>query len=227
MHEHEFASATERAAVVASIDFETVCRWSNGTTVPAQWAGTLCPASKPATTIKCPRCAFCEDAAQSQGCSGHGTCRGDACVCNSGWTGSICDVRANDCASGMRDSTGKCCTSGVIGNGKCCNSNNAVLDARGECCASGKLDACGVCGGAGKVVDVVGTCCEVRVLPMIEARHGNVPEPQRMHAPVSCDLQRLLCGSAWASFAHDLSTCDVIANGIVLLITMLANCRVS
>lgn len=128
-----------------------------------------CQGLKPAKTAACPKCAFCEDYAQYQGCSKRGPCRSDACTCNPGTSGSICDIDL-DCASEVLTPEKTCCASGVVdAEGACCEGGVGgvvpTVDYEGACCAAGSVDACGVCGGSGTAVDVHGECCEVRLAP--------------------------------------------------------------
>jgi hypothetical protein len=136
------------------------CRFSNGDAVPQElWH--KCPKSKPSTTVRCPRCAFCEDFAQHRDCSAHGVCMDNTCVCEAGWAGSICDQKSARCRTGVVDAARKCCDSALVGNGRCCSGANAKLDGNGDCCQSGAVDVCGKCDGKGRVVDAAGTCCSV------------------------------------------------------------------
>ena len=102
-----------------------------------------------------------------QGCSGHGACEDERCVCDAGWSGTVCErPSAAPCRSGVTDYDGDCCASGVLdAEGSCCagaaGTGVAETDADGQCCAEG-VDACGVCGGRGTTLDAEGECCEAR-----------------------------------------------------------------
>lgn len=111
----------------------------------------------------CPACPFCADANQHSHCSSAGTCVNDACQCESGFTGTVCDIPESFCASGVLSEAGGCCEGGVVDvSGRCCGIG-AHVDATGQCCpASLALDACGICGGSGRVVARDGECCTVR-----------------------------------------------------------------
>jgi hypothetical protein len=111
---------------------------------------------------ECSACPFCLDASQHMYCSGAGTCINDACKCDPGFTGAVCNVPESVCASGVLSENGSCCESGVVeASGRCCDLG-AVLDASRQCCSLPMvLDACGVCGGSGLVVARDGECCKV------------------------------------------------------------------
>ena len=119
---------------------------------------------KPATSETCDAptasCDFCQD----NDCSGRGTCTNGACVCDSGFSGDLCQSSDAQCPNGhyfpnAPNAADRCCVGVVMGDGTCCSGANAKVDANGACCAAGNLDACGVCGGTGVAVDVTGKCC--------------------------------------------------------------------
>jgi hypothetical protein len=142
-----------------------LCRFTNGTAVPTVDVPSRCAPNPPATTIRCPRCEFCEDQVQHQNCSSHGTCIDGACACTAGWTGAICDLSSQTCTTGVRDTAGVCCMSGLVAEGRCCEGawpGRPMLDRDGACCASGVVDACGICDGVATSIDVTGNCCSVR-----------------------------------------------------------------
>ena len=139
------------------------CRYESGNPVADVDIDAMCQI-KPETVIACASCGFCEDYVQNAGCSGNGKCKDNVCICDSGFSGSICDMEF-DCASGVLGLDRACCDSGVVDtSGTCCigtSDNTPVQDADGDCCASGLLDACGVCDGSALYVDVLGVCCPV------------------------------------------------------------------
>lgn len=154
------------------------CRYANGTAAAAVEAAALCgppPAAVAAAATvapPCPACPFCQNSHVHRGCSGRGRCARGACACGDGWTGSVCDVPAADCPSGVRAADGVCCGSGSVDStGACCGAAG-VVDAAGQCCEDGAgVDACGVCGGAGAAVARDGVCCEVcRSSPFVLSR---------------------------------------------------------
>lgn len=148
------------------------CRYANGAAVPEADFEAVCgaaPAATPAAVSAraCPACPFCQVPQLHRGCSGRGRCAASACRCTDGWTGSVCDVPAAACSSGVLAADGACCASGTVDRqGTCCGATGA-LDAAGACCDdSAGVDACGVCGGAGTAVARDGTCCEVLFLTL-------------------------------------------------------------
>jgi hypothetical protein len=127
--------------------------------VPSNRLDSDCSA-QPAATDACSPCAFCDDAEANQGCSNHGTCENNGCVCNPSWTGATCAIAAGFCGTGVLDADGGCCASGRLSASlRCCINENAVLDKDGECCESGAKDSCGSCDGTGVGLDRFGDCC--------------------------------------------------------------------
>lgn len=158
-----------RRVIVASLptacsQHVVACRYVSGQPVPAAQVAIACSGRKPEARIACEACAFCEDYAQHQDCSGNGVCTDGQCKCVAGASGAICDI-AFDCESGVLTQAQTCCDSGVVDSmGACCvGSGTAVpsVDAAGVCCPIGRLDVCGECGGSGVAIDIAGVCCEV------------------------------------------------------------------
>ena len=107
----------------------------------------------------CASCPFCS----TTSCGGHGTCDAAAstCVCDSGYSGTLC--QASSACAGPLDRTLTCCPAGSVldVNDACCE---GVLDAAGACCGAGSaINACGACVAHSvvgvAVVSVTGQCC--------------------------------------------------------------------
>ena len=130
-----------------------------------------CGLVKPSTLLACNtnKCDWCAEA--SRGCSGHGDCANDHCVCVSGYKGQLCDTAA-DC-NGVRDRDDACCTSPSVLDkfGLCCD---GILDGQGGCCPTpSTVDNCGVCRAPGTVggigFDILGACCTSSSAGMVAA----------------------------------------------------------
>ena len=101
----------------------------------------------PPAVIPCDPCevSFCN----TTQCSNHGTCDADtqACVCDSGYSGVVCQ-RSSTCGGPMDHNSTCCGVGGILTRHKqCCSGTNPVLARNGTCCPSGVLNACGYCDG--------------------------------------------------------------------------------
>ncbi|KAL0022292.1 hypothetical protein WJX79_005985 [Trebouxia sp. C0005] len=126
---------------------------SNTTT---EVADSLCDATKPSTSNKCnggTPCTFCSG--ERAKCSGHGICSNvkGACVCDSSYSGTFCNVPST--CDGVALADGTCCLYELSRSGDCCE----VVDNDMECCESGVLDAAGVCQGTAVSIDYNGQTC--------------------------------------------------------------------
>ncbi|DBB00425.1 TPA: hypothetical protein ACH3X3_002146 [Trebouxia sp. C0006] len=122
----------------------------------AKVADSLCNDTKPSTSNKCNGgipCTFCSG--ERAKCSGHGICSNvkGACVCDSSYSGTFCNVPS--ACDGVALSDGTCCLYELSRSGDCCE----VVDNDMECCKSGVLDAAGVCQGTAVSIDYNGQTC--------------------------------------------------------------------
>jgi hypothetical protein len=124
--------------------------------------------SKPPVWTSCGVCDLCmpnwvtdsSQLARLRLCSGHGTCANGVCVCDAGWSGTVCNGTVA-CPSGRWSVAGQCCSRHMDARGQCCMDGD-VLDKDGACCSSGRLSPCGTCSNQSPgavTTDASGQCC--------------------------------------------------------------------